>query len=156
MDKLLVGYNNTPHSGIANKTPISIRDDASEWARQHAQLLKPKRKPKLNIGDTVRLQKAKKTFDRGYTPNWTEELFKIHAIDKTWLPITYQVEDDDGEIIEGQFYYLELQKVEPIYRIEKILKSKIVKGKKYLLVKWLGDRYPHPEWILESNINETG
>ncbi len=155
LDKLLTGYNNTPHRGIANQTPASITKETEtvEWERQQKLLTKPVKPPKLMVGDTVRLQKAKKTFDRGYTPNWTEELFKINAVDTRYSPITYKVEDDDGEVIEGKFYAPELQKVEPVYRIESVLKSKTVKGVKYHQVKWVGDRYPHPEWIRADSIN---
>ena len=100
----------------------------------------------------VRLQKAKKTFDRGYTPNWTEELFKVNNINQDYVPTTYSVEDDEGEEIEGRFYEAEMQKVEPIYRIERIIKSKMIKGRKHLLVKWMGDRFPQPEWIPQSDL----
>jgi len=35
----------------------------------------------LKKGDRVRISKYKrKTFDKGYTPNWTEEVFIIHEI----------------------------------------------------------------------------
>ena len=38
-------------------------------------------KPKFKIGDHVRISKYKrKTFDKGYTPNWTEEVFTIDKI----------------------------------------------------------------------------
>ena len=36
--------------------------------------------PKFSIGDHVRITKKKKTFDKGYTQRWTEEVFKISRI----------------------------------------------------------------------------
>ena len=33
--------------------------------------------PKLSIGDHVRITKKKKTFDKGYTQRWTEEVLKF-------------------------------------------------------------------------------
>ena len=33
--------------------------------------------PKFLIGDNVRITKKKKTFDKGYTQRWTEDVFKI-------------------------------------------------------------------------------
>ena len=33
--------------------------------------------PKFSIGDNVRITKKKKTFDKGYTQRWTEEVFTI-------------------------------------------------------------------------------
>ena len=38
-------------------------------------------KPKFNVGDRVKITKYKrKIFDKGYTPNWTEEMFLINKI----------------------------------------------------------------------------
>ena len=46
--------------------------------------------PAFAIGDRVRIGKYKrKTFDKGYTPNWTEEVFIIDKIQMTH-PITYK------------------------------------------------------------------
>ena len=36
--------------------------------------------PKFLIGDSVRITKKKKTFDKGYTQRWTEEVFKISKL----------------------------------------------------------------------------
>ena len=61
-------------------------------------------KPKFTIGDKVRISKYKrKTFDKGYTPNWTEEVFVINKIEHT-NPITYKLKDLRGEDIQGSFY----------------------------------------------------
>ena len=50
-------------------------------------------KPTFKIGDSVRISKYKrKTFDKGYTPNWTEEVFVISEIQPT-DPITYKIKD---------------------------------------------------------------
>ena len=64
--------------------------------------LKPE-KPKFSIDDKVRISKYKRrVFDKGYTPNWTEEVF---VIDKVMLtkPVTYQIVDLLGEEIKGSF-----------------------------------------------------
>ena len=36
-----------------------------------------KSKPKFKVGYFVRIDKTKRTFDKGYLPNWTQELFQI-------------------------------------------------------------------------------
>ena len=64
------------------------------------------------MDDTVRKSKYKrKTFDKGYTPNWTEEVFIIDKIQST-NPITYKICDQEGEPIKGTFYKEELQKTD--------------------------------------------
>ena len=36
--------------------------------------------PKFIIGDNVRISKYKNVFAKGYTPNWSEEIFVIKKI----------------------------------------------------------------------------
>ena len=79
--------------------------------------------PKCAIGDNVRITKKKKTFDKGYTQRWTEEIFKISKIQLT-IPMIYKITDYNGEEIQGSFYEQELQKAkQEIFRIEKIIKQ---------------------------------
>ena len=72
----------------------------------------PKQQPKFKVGDYVRINKTKHTFEKGYLPNWTQELFQIYAVVKTQSRITYKIEDLDGESVSGTFYSQELQLVE--------------------------------------------
>ena len=51
----------------------------------------------------------KKTFDKGYTQRWTEEVFTISNIELT-IPVTYKITYYNGEVIQGSFYEEELQK----------------------------------------------
>ena len=47
-------------------------------------------KCKFKVGDKVRISKyQRKTFDKGYTPNWTEEIFLVKKIQST-NTITYR------------------------------------------------------------------
>ena len=108
--------------------------------------LKPK-KPKFSIGDKVnRLSKYKRrVFDKGYTPNWTEELF---VVDKVYLtkPVTYNVIDLLGEKVEGSFYEKKLQKAkQQTFRIEKIIRRD--NKKKKALVKWKGYSDKFNSWV---------
>ena len=98
----------------------------------------------LKIGDTVRISKYKrKTFDKGYTPNWTEEVFVISEIRPT-NPITYKIKDLNGEETGGTFYGEELQETDQtIFRIEKV----IGKTKDKALVKWKGYPDEFNSWV---------
>ena len=79
--------------------------------------------PKFSIGDHVRITKKKKTFEKGYSQRWTEEVFTISKIQLP-IPVTYKITDYDGEEIEGSFYEQELRKTkQDIFRIEKIIKQ---------------------------------
>ena len=81
-------------------------------------------KPKFKIGDRVRILKKKKTFENGFTPNWSEELFIVGGVRLT-KPVTYNIKDLKGETIKGAFYQQELQKAnQEVYRINKVLRKR--------------------------------
>ena len=67
--------------------------------------------PKFKIGDHVRISKYKNIFAKGYTPNWSEEIYVIKAI-KNAVPWAYVINDLNCEEIIGTFYEEELQKID--------------------------------------------
>ena len=66
-----------------------------------------KKLPKFQVGDFVRVPDKRSVYSKGYTTNWNRELFKIHSINKT-NPVTYTLEDENGEIIQGKYYEQEV------------------------------------------------
>ena len=79
---------------------------------------------------------TKSIFAKGYTPNWSEEVFVIKEVKDT-VPWTYAISDLNGEKIIGTFYEKEQQKTnQQKFRIEKVIKRKVNK-----YVKWKGYYY---------------
>ena len=61
-------------------------------------------------------------FDKGYTPNWTEEVFTVDKIQYT-NPITYKLKDLNDKEIQGSFYEPELLKAkQDVFRIDKVIR----------------------------------
>ena len=78
--------------------------------------------PKFKVGDRVRISKYKNIFAKGYTPNWSEEVFVIKKVKNT-VPWTYVINDINGEEIAGTFYEKDLQKTsQEEFRIETVIK----------------------------------
>lgn len=104
---------------------------------------------KFNVGDYVRISKYKHVFEKGYTPNWTTEIFRIKTLKNTY-PTTYILEDYQGNPIKGGFYDEELTKTQypETFLVEKVLKTR---GKK-AFVKWLGFSSEHNSWINKDEI----
>ena len=101
--------------------------------------------PKLKVGDHVRISKYKNIFAKGYTRNWSEEVFMIKKVKNT-VPWTNVINDLNGEEIIETFYEKELQKIDQQeFRIEKIIK----KGDK-LYVKWKGCDSSFNSWIYKK------
>ena len=63
--------------------------------------------PKFQVGVHVRISRYKNIFAKGFTPNWSEEIFVIKEIKNT-VPWTYVINDLNGEEISGTFHEKEL------------------------------------------------
>lgn len=102
------------------------------------------KRPKFRVGDHVRISKYKGDFYKGYTPNWSTEIFTITKINHT-TPPTYYIADRKNHSILGSFYEYELQRTKfpDLYLIEKVLKRK---GNR-LFVKWLGLSNEENSWV---------
>ena len=133
LQDLVKGYNNTRHSSI-KMTPVEVSKKKNElpvWRTLYPDHLERHDiNPEFSVGDKVRISKKKKTFEKGYTTRWTEEIFTIVEVKRT-SPMTYKIADLNGEEIKGSFYEPELQKTsQQLFRIEKVIKQ----GKKKSLV----------------------
>ena len=78
LDDIVNEYNNTYHRAIKMK-PIDVKDNTYiEFDKEVND-----KDPKFKVGDNVRISKYKKIFAKGYTPNWSEEIFVIQEIKNT-------------------------------------------------------------------------
>ena len=82
-------------------TEASKRENENKvWRNLYGDYSPPERKtPKFSVDDEVRITKKKSIFDKGYTPNWTEEVFTVSEVRYT-DPITYKLKDFNGEEIK--------------------------------------------------------
>ena len=53
--------------------PIDVKKDSFAEYNEESN----EKDPKLKINEHVRISKYKNTFAKGYTPNWTEEIFVV-------------------------------------------------------------------------------
>jgi len=143
LSDIVAKYNHTKHRSLGC-TPLVAREPLSYPHLIKAYKFKPPvTTPKFKVGDKVRISKKKKTFEKGFTPNWTEEVFTIVKV-KSTSPVTYEIEDTKGEPVKGSFYEEELQKSkQQIFRIEKVLRRR----RDEVFVKWKGYNNSFNSWI---------
>ena len=154
LDESLSNYNNSYHTTIRMRpVDASKKENESEVLKNIFKgVEQTKESKKFKIGDTVRISRIKGIFEHGFLPNWSEQIYKIHTINNS-IPITYLLEDLQGEIIIGSFYNEELQKTfQEVYRIEKVLRKKKINGIEHGLVKWIGYSDKFNEWLPVSKL----
>lgn len=161
IQRLVSAYNNRYHRSIKMKpSAVSNENVARVLTNLYGKTLVQRPKPQpLAVGDTVMISKSKRTFDKGYLPNWTYEQF---VVDEVVTPkvnhrfldssVRYKLKDEDGETLEGTFYASELQKTRPreVTQIEKIIRRR---GNN-VLVKWVGYPDKFNQWIPAVNVHK--
>lgn len=142
---LIDEYNNTMHRTI-HMTPNEVCVDNERLLLDTVYRYKQPiaQRAKYKPGDLVRMSKHKHVFEKGYTPNWTTEVFRITRVLNT-SPITYRIEDLEGNEINGAIYTEELQRANNpnLYLVERIERKRGARA----LVKWLGFSSAHNSWI---------
>ena len=149
LQQLVDSYNNTKHRSIGMK-PVEVTKDTENRVRQKLYP-EEEEKPihfKYSVGTKVRIAREKTIFEKGYTQQWTDEIFTIAQRVVTQPPV-YKLKDYDGEIITGTFYEPELQPVKDsgLYEIDKILKTRTRRGKKEYFVSWKGYPASMNSWV---------
>ena len=146
---LVSNYNSRKHRTIGMR-PVDVTPAVAERLLNTVySSIKIAGRAKFKVGDSVRVSKFKTVFEKGYTPNWTTEVFKIIKVQHT-NPVTYLLEDYRGTSIVGAFYEHELHRAThpDVYLVEKVLRRK---GDK-VYVKWLGFDGSHNSWIHKDNV----
>ena len=151
---MIASYNDTRHRTIG-RAPSSVNstNEADVRRRMYGDE-EATSKPKLKVGDKVRISKARRVFDKSYLPNWTEEIFTVTEALRT-VPVTYRLKDYGDEELLGGFYENELQpvaKTDEVFKIEKILKTRRRGGIKEYFVKWRGYPEKFNSWIAEADL----
>jgi len=114
LQNLVFLYNNRVHSTIG-MSPANVNENniLEVWnrvqqKREKTFSLKP---PKFRVGDIVRVSNPKTVFEKGYKPKWSTEKFLVVKVHRR-QPVVYNIKDETGNIIKGNYYESELQKVD--------------------------------------------
>ena len=129
---------------IIKMKPVDVKDNTYIDFKKEVN----DKDPKFKVGDHVRISKYRNIFAKGYTPNWSEEVFAVIKIKNT-VPWTYVINDLNGEEIIETFYEKELQKTnQKEFRTEKAIERK---GDK-LRIKWKGYDNSFKSWIDKKDL----
>ena len=79
LDDIVNKYNDTYHSTI-NIKPADVKPNTYAESSKDINM----KNAKFKISDTIRISKYKNMFTKGYTPNWSEEVFLIKKVKNTF------------------------------------------------------------------------
>lgn len=164
LSDLLKAYNSRVHRSTGMR-PIDVRDEHRQKifmklygypSEREMLLAQAKKKSQLNVGEQVRIQYQNEAFQKGYYPQWTDEVFSIKNVAKDNKKPQYKLKDYHGEEIEGRFYPEEVQKVSEVkYRVEKVVATRTINGVKQVKVKWLNYPSSDNSWINKSDLEDV-
>lgn len=131
------------------KAEAELANGGGRWRRQ-----------RFHVGDTVRVEKQKHIFQKGYVPNFSSDVFVIDRVRLVhFQPPTYRIRDQNGKQMPGWFYANDLcpikvhgNRKDALYDIDRVLKEEERNGVKYALVKWKGYGVQHNSWIPVNSI----
>ena len=152
-------YNHSIHRSIKRKPANVTSADVGKMRDEMAQRPEPaKGKDDIPVGETVRISKVKSVFDKGYLPNWTEEIFTVASINRKKKPFMYKLKDYSNEIVEGSFYRHEIQpitKTDDVYLVERVIRRKRQHGEMWCFVKWQGYPASMNSWVRARDISQV-
>ena len=124
LNELVKEYNNSYHRTIKMKPIDTSKKSNENIVRKNYNFEITVKKPKFSIGDKVRISLLKNIFEKGYTFNWSEQIYVIYDM-KSSNVYYYFLKDLNEEKLDGSFYEQELLKTNmkenDLYIIEKMI-----------------------------------
>lgn len=162
LPKFLTAYNNSYHRSIKTSPLLAVLAPAElifknlyGFENERALLRNLYAKPKVSEGVPVRVAANKSRFAKGYSQNFTDE---IYTIDKAMTGVNrpvYRLKDHKDKVIKGNFYPDEIQQIEKkdLYRVQVLAERKRGRGKQYLVHY---ENFPDSdnEWIPASRLRD--
>eukprot|EP00117_Sycon_ciliatum_P027113 scpid98511/ scgid0078/ len=96
-------YNARRHRSIGMTPAEASRERNAAFVQDFPALRPDAHPPRFTEGDQVRIAVIQRHFKKGYTPNWTEEVFVVDGVLPT-RPVTYRIRDLMDERVLGSFY----------------------------------------------------
>ena len=165
-------YNDSVHAALNSSpnTAMCATEKTELWHWQYKRndsstITGPNKPYEFNLGDRVRISFLRESFHRAYDHSWTDMIYTVTHRRMHQGFQKYKIKEWNNEVIEGEFYKEELQKVnistssKPIFKVEEILQTRTVGPKNERrvesLVKWLGWSKRYNTWVREDELSDV-
>jgi len=165
LQDLVKNYNTSPHRALKFKSPRDVTDKNQHkvWAelylRQPSKTQSKRRKFSYAVGDKVRVSHSRTLFKRGYSEQFSSEVYIVQRRVRIRAHPAYKLKDYNNEQILGWFYERELTKVDKpenaLWLIDKIIKRRTKAGKRELYVSFIGFDKRHNAWVDAASLEDV-
>ena len=114
LDSFIENYNATPHSSIGVAPNDVTKKNRDEIYKRLFPLRGIRIECKHKVGDLVRIKIDKGEYYKGYTPNWSEEVYVIIKEIQSNGVCWYKLSDQSGKLLTGIYYSNQLNLVSRI------------------------------------------
>ena len=109
LDEIIANYNETPHKTTGYKpNDINETNQLKIYRKLYNNI---PTEPRLHLGDKVRIKIEKRMFEKGYTQNWSDEIYVVTKVRDSQGVVWYRVSTFDNEQKPGIYYYYQLNLV---------------------------------------------
>ena len=111
LPNVIKNYNATPHRTIGMAPDQVTNKNSPDIYKKVFGDTNLKVIPRLAVGDRVRTLREKKEFEKGYTENWSDNIYIIKKVLQKAGVVWYKLEDFDKRTLPGIHYYWQLNLV---------------------------------------------
>ena len=111
IDSIVDNYNKTYHTTIKMSPDEVTWENRKQVFENSFPKIKDRITCRLKKGDKVRVQLNKDLFEKGFTQNWSDDIFTIEASFQKNGVCWYRIKDEQGNIYPKYKYFYELNKV---------------------------------------------
>ena len=138
-------YNNSPHSSLGGLTPNQVTEQNTpdlwfKFKKRALRRMPPKRPYKFDVNDPVRVNYARTPFKKNYLEQNTTAVYYITSRYSRSHINRYTLKDQNGDPVPGSFTENQLTLThvddQTEYRIERVLRYRMINGVKHALIKW--------------------
>ena len=111
ISQICENYNKTPHRSIGMK-PVEVTADNRKQVYKRLYPYKGVTVVcRLKVGDKVRKVLEKNIFDKGYSQNWSQEIYIVDSVKQSNTVCYYTIKSLAGSKLPGIYYYQQLNLV---------------------------------------------
>ena len=161
LSSALQAYNDSPHSSLGGLTPNQVTDQNTpklwfKFKRRRLRHMPPHRPYKYDINDPVRVNYARVPFQKNYLEQNSTAVYYVTSRYSRSHINRYKLKDQNGDPVPGSFTENQLTLThvdrQTQYRIERVIKYRMINGIRHALIKWLNYPSKFNSYIVASDI----